>query len=118
MVFTFRPCLRCGAAANDFLAKKAHDALFDAFPYLIQDPIRYDEGAVRESAVKVTEKLAPALEKGAGGHSRGWVGVTGHSHMDTAWLWPVSETIRKCARTYSQALTLMDMYPDYTFIQT
>lgn len=38
--------------------------------------------------------------------------------MDTAWLWPVDETIRKCARTYSQALTLMDLYPEYPFIQS
>ena len=38
--------------------------------------------------------------------------------MDTAWLWPVSETIRKCARTYAEALTLMDIYPNYTFIQS
>ena len=38
--------------------------------------------------------------------------------MDTAWLWPIDETIRKCARTYSQTLNLMDIYPEYTFIQS
>ena len=48
----------------------------------------------------------------------GRVGVTGHSHMDTAWLWPVSETVRKCARTYANALSLMDQYPEYTFMQS
>jgi hypothetical protein len=38
--------------------------------------------------------------------------------MDTAWLWPVKETVRKCARTYSNALHLMEQYPDYKFIQS
>lgn len=50
--------------------------------------------------------------------SRATVGLIGHSHMDTAWLWPVDETIRKCARTYSNALRLMDVYPEYRFLQS
>ncbi|MBO5845231.1 MAG: alpha-mannosidase, partial [Clostridia bacterium] len=35
-----------------------------------------------------------------------------------AWLWPVSETIRKCARTYSNVVKLMEQYPEYKFIQS
>ncbi|MDR1735169.1 MAG: glycosyl hydrolase-related protein [Oscillospiraceae bacterium] len=46
------------------------------------------------------------------------VGLSGHSHMDTAWLWPVGETIKKMARTYSTAIALMDEYPEYTFVQS
>ncbi len=103
---------------ENYLAMKAHECLMDAFPYLIQDIRQADEDEIRESCRMMSEKLAPALEKSHGDLSRGKVGVIGHSHMDTAWLWPVSETIRKCARTYSQALTLMDMYPDYTFMQS
>ncbi len=45
-------------------------------------------------------------------------GLVGHSHMDTAWLWHVGETINKCARTYSEALSLMDQYPEYRFVQS
>lgn len=30
----------------------------------------------------------------------------------------VSETIRKCARTYSNVVRLMDQYPEYKFIQS
>ncbi|MBQ8585248.1 MAG: alpha-mannosidase, partial [Butyricicoccus sp.] len=44
--------------------------------------------------------------------------VIGHSHMDTAWLWPVDETIRKCARTYANAVRLMDEYPEFKFFQS
>ena len=37
--------------------------------------------------------------------------ATGHAHIDSAWLWPVRETIRKCARTFSNVLALMDEQP-------
>lgn len=103
---------------ENFMSMKAHQALMAAFPHLIQDTRSATVEELRESAAKVSEILAPALEKGTGDASRGRVFVVGHSHMDTAWLWPVEETIRKCARTYSQALTLMDLYPEYTFIQS
>ena len=104
---------------NNFTAMKAHECLMNAFPHLIQDTAYATVDELRESAKTILPLLAPALEKHPGGdRSRGFIGLMGHSHMDTAWLWPVSETIRKCARTYAEALTLMDMYPDYTFIQS
>jgi alpha-mannosidase len=43
------------------------------------------------------------------------VSAVGHAHIDTAWLWPLRETVRKCARTFSTAVALMDDYPDYRF---
>ncbi len=104
---------------ENFTAMRAHECLMEAFRYLIGDPLSADEEELRASCAKIIEVLAPALEKNAGGdRSRGKIGVIGHSHMDTAWLWPVDETIRKCARTYSQTLNLMDIYPEYTFIQS
>lgn len=39
----------------------------------------------------------------------------GHAHIDTAWLWPVRETIRKCARTFANQISLLEKYPDYVF---
>ena len=39
----------------------------------------------------------------------------GHAHIDTAWLWPLRETMRKCARTFSTALDYMKTYPEYVF---
>lgn len=46
------------------------------------------------------------------------VGIIGHSHMDTAWLWKATETIKKCARTYSNQISLMQQYPEYKFVQS
>jgi alpha-mannosidase len=41
--------------------------------------------------------------------------ATGHAHIDSAWLWPVRETMRKCARTFSNVVALMDEDPDFVF---
>jgi alpha-mannosidase len=41
--------------------------------------------------------------------------AVGHAHIDSAWLWPVRETVRKVARTFSNALALMDVDPDFVF---
>lgn len=39
----------------------------------------------------------------------------GHAHIDTAWLWPLAETHRKCLRSFSTAVAYMDEYPEYKF---
>src|SRR5579859_5842138 len=39
----------------------------------------------------------------------------GHAHIDTAWLWPTAETVRKCERTFSSQTAYMDLYPEYKF---
>ncbi|MHB9134114.1 MAG: alpha-mannosidase [Armatimonadota bacterium] len=46
------------------------------------------------------------------------VAALGHSHIDTAWLWPVRETIRKCSRTFSTVLKYMERYPEYRYEQS
>lgn len=67
-----------------------------------------------DGASSARETLKPALELKSDPAMIQLTGV-GHAHIDTGWLWPVRETIRKSARTYSSALELMDRYPDYTF---
>ena len=43
------------------------------------------------------------------------VKMVGHSHIDTAWLWPLKETVRKCGKTFSNVLALMEKYPEFIF---
>ncbi|XP_065655728.1 alpha-mannosidase 2C1 isoform X2 [Hydra vulgaris] len=43
------------------------------------------------------------------------VHAIGHCHIDTAWLWPYEETIRKCGRSWSSVISLMRRYPNFTF---
>lgn len=40
----------------------------------------------------------------------------GHSHLDTAWLWPFRQTEEKAQRTFSTAVNMMKEYPEYKFI--
>ena len=61
--------------------------------------------------------MAPALAR-RNSSTAPSVGLIGHSHMDTAWLWHIGETVKKCARTYSNQLNLMEQYPEYKFIQS
>jgi len=67
-----------------------------------------------ESVLKARKILSVELEKNNTEKTLD-VSVTGHAHIDLAWLWPIRETIRKGARTFSHALQLMDEYDEYIF---
>jgi alpha-mannosidase len=41
--------------------------------------------------------------------------AVGHAHIDSAWLWPVRETVRKCARTFTNMTALAHEYPELVF---
>ena len=49
---------------------------------------------------------------------RGSIALSGHAHIDLAWLWPLDETRRKAQRTFSTALSLMERYPEFRFNQS
>jgi alpha-mannosidase len=42
----------------------------------------------------------------------------GHSHIDMAWLWSLSQTREKASRTFSTVLHLMRKYPEYRYLHT
>jgi alpha-mannosidase len=42
----------------------------------------------------------------------------GHTHIDVAWLWRLTHTREKSARSFSTVLRLMEKYPEYVFLQT
>ena len=43
------------------------------------------------------------------------ISAVGHAHIDSAWLWPVRETVRKCARTFANVAALGEAYPELVF---
>ena len=67
------------------------------------------------SAGRVRAMLQPALAVRARDGEHTIIGV-GHAHIDSAWLWPIRETMRKCARTFTNAVDLMDSDTDYVFV--
>ncbi|GAB4514636.1 MAG: alpha-mannosidase [Anaerolineae bacterium] len=46
------------------------------------------------------------------------VHAAGHAHIDTAWMWTLSQSRRKVERTFHTVLHLMDQYPQYHFTQS
>lgn len=82
--------------------------------YSVED---IDEKQWRPALAKAREIMKPILET-KNSASAPVAGIVGHSHMDTAWLWNISETVKKCARTFSNEISLMDQYPEYRFIQS
>ncbi|WP_328446804.1 glycosyl hydrolase-related protein [Streptomyces sp. NBC_00386] len=43
------------------------------------------------------------------------VSATGHAHIDSAWLWPLRETVRKASRTFANVTALALDYPELVF---
>ncbi|PYI65344.1 alpha-mannosidase [Arthrobacter livingstonensis] len=41
--------------------------------------------------------------------------AVGHAHIDSAWLWPVRETVRKVARTTSNVVDLLASHPELKY---
>ncbi|MFD4139981.1 alpha-mannosidase [Streptomyces sp. NPDC058572] len=43
------------------------------------------------------------------------ISATGHAHIDSAWLWPLRETVRKASRTFANVTALAADYPELVF---
>jgi alpha-mannosidase len=66
------------------------------------------------TAAAARAALAPALAAPAVASAH-LVSAVGHAHIDSAWLWPLRETVRKVARTVSNVTALMDDHPEFVF---
>ncbi|SEG55909.1 alpha-mannosidase [Actinacidiphila yanglinensis] len=69
------------------------------------------------TAAAARKALIPALAAPAstGAHR---ISAVGHAHIDSAWLWPLRETVRKVARTVSNVTELMDSHPEFRFVMS
>ncbi|GAB4584099.1 alpha-mannosidase [Nocardia sp. IFM 10818] len=43
------------------------------------------------------------------------ISAVGHAHIDSAWLWPLRETVRKVARTTANMTALLEADPEFVF---
>ncbi|MGW5233160.1 alpha-mannosidase [Streptomyces nodosus] len=67
-------------------------------------------GTAAAARARLTEVLAaPAV---ASAHR---ISAVGHAHIDSAWLWPLRETVRKVARTTSNMTALLEDEPEFVF---
>lgn len=102
---------------SSFRRASVINELEKVFKEIYQSPDDVD----RDEFMAALERAKPYLKKALSvknGDDAPKAALIGHSHMDTAWLWHVGETVKKCARTYANQLALMDEYPEYKFIQS
>ncbi|MFC9860431.1 MULTISPECIES: alpha-mannosidase [unclassified Streptomyces] len=59
-------------------------------------------------------ELAEALSRPAAASAHR-VSAAGHAHIDSAWLWPLRETVRKASRTFANVTALAQDYPELVF---
>ncbi|NIA15170.1 MAG: alpha-mannosidase [Nitrospiraceae bacterium] len=76
-----------------------------------------DDEELESAAQSAREILAPLLAR-KNSPTTPHVGLAGYGHIDLAWLWPLRETIRKVARTFTTHLALMEEYPELCCIQS
>jgi alpha-mannosidase len=128
-------------AAPLFTLEQAEIALFNAEAFALHQDLTVAHGAMLElpegprrgqllsacnDAVNLLDPADPATYAPAraalrdvlakrNGDTAHQISAVGHAHIDTAWLWPVRETIRKCARTFASQLAYMRDHPEYVF---
>ncbi|NLX92535.1 MAG: alpha-mannosidase [Clostridiales bacterium] len=103
---------------DSFIAAEAMRIIEQVNAAVYMNPYEHDERVWRPALARAREIMKKILSKSETRSNSGEVIFVGHSHLDTAWYWPISDGIRRCARTYSNALKMMDYYPEYTFIQS
>lgn len=81
-------------------------------------PMQWTAEEELETAIRQAQKQIAPLLKQRNAPSTPSIGIVGHAHIDIGWLWPVRETIRKAARTFSSMLNLMDDYGEFRFLQS
>jgi alpha-mannosidase len=79
--------------------------------------LELEHEAMLETVRACRKRLAPLLAC-VNGSTAPTMYAFGHAHIDVAWLWPLAETERKCVRTFSNQLALMEEYPEFKFLQS
>ena len=118
-VFDLRVLLQLVGALEEDSARRGRilAELGKVFERIDAFPAERSEESWRLKLQEARKIMRPLLEA-KNGDSAPQAGLIGHSHIDTAWLWTLDETRRKCARTFSSVLNLMEQYSEFLFIQS
>ncbi|MFE0462985.1 alpha-mannosidase [Kitasatospora sp. NPDC058965] len=69
---------------------------------------------VNATAAAARTELAGVLAAAAA-PSAHRISAVGHAHIDSAWLWPLRETVRKVARTTANMTALLADHPEFVY---
>ncbi|HEY1353216.1 MAG TPA: alpha-mannosidase [Ktedonobacteraceae bacterium] len=73
---------------------------------------------LRRSVPQALSALQQSTEHLPARGARAHITLSGHAHLDVAWLWPYWRTRQKIAHTVANVLALMERYPDYHYSQS
>ncbi|GAA5198060.1 glycoside hydrolase family 38 C-terminal domain-containing protein [Rugosimonospora acidiphila] len=73
-----------------------------------------DLNDISASAGRGRAALADAMSRPAHASAHR-ISAVGHAHIDSAWMWPIRETMRKCGRTFANVTALAHDYPELVF---
>ncbi|WDR06940.1 glycoside hydrolase family 38 C-terminal domain-containing protein [Devosia rhodophyticola] len=109
------------SATHDYIARMApspQQQRIWQLPETTDHPEALNQGE-RASVASAHEALVATLQTLSKRFPpQGEIALTGHAHIDLAWLWPYAETRRKMRRTFHTALSLMDQSTDFRFNQS
>jgi alpha-mannosidase len=113
--------LQWPSATPDYIARIASSRAQRTIwrlPTAIERPAALD-GAERASVEAAYDRLTTRLKALQRRFPpQGEIALSGHAHIDLAWLWPYGETRRKLRRTFHTALSLMQRSADFRFNQS
>ena len=98
-------------SSDSYLHSKIFRVIMDSVNQL---EFEFDYETLKNSIPKAKETLRKGLEE-IPHKASAMVKFVGQSHIDTAWLWPLKETVRKCGKTFSNVLSLIEKYPEFIF---
>jgi alpha-mannosidase len=102
-------------AENDPARAQILNALEAAFKLL---DTREEAGETFYASLPAAQSALDDGLSAAGSAKAVTIYATGHAHIDVAWLWPLAQTRKKAARTFENALNLMQRYPQFHFSQS
>lgn len=104
------------SSSADYIARVAGGPLMESIWQLPGGLASHPLGLTpvqRQSVVEATAQLEQRLEQIRDRYPpQGRIRLSGHAHIDLAWLWPMDETRRKARRTFSTVTSLLDRYPE------
>lgn len=91
------------------------DTRFNAEIKKCLDELMQLPAVTEDNAGEALIKTKKLLKKKNSDNNTFTYSALGHAHLDLAWLWPIRESKRKGARTFSTQLKNIELYPDYIF---
>ncbi len=117
-LFDFRTLrqLMDALGGNSLRRAEIPKALADVWATVDAVPAESGQESWRPKLALARDIMAPLLAK-KNSDTTPTIGLVSASHIDTAWLWTIAETWRKCARTFSSMINLLEQYPEMIFLQ-